>query len=478
MWARSALYQSSGAYGFRDQLQDCMAFVYAEPEIARTHLLRAASRQFIEGDVQHWWHEPSGRGVRTRFSDDLVWLAFVADHYVRVTGDAAIWDAHAPYLAMRSLAPAEQEIYDLPVQSDESGTLYEHCVRALDRACTIGDHGLPLIGSGDWNDGMNRVGLHGKGESVWLAWFLAATLRKFAVHAEARGDANVATDYRARAGAYAAAVEHTSWDGKWYRRAYFDDGSPLGTASDEECRIDAIAQSWAVLSGAGDLARARVAMQSVNEHLAREDARLLLLLTPPFNATERDPGYIKGYPPGIRENGAQYTHAALWTVLAFANLGDGDRAGELMSMLNPLSHARNRADADVYTVEPYVVAADVYTVDGHEGRGGWTWYTGSASWSYRVALEGMLGFDKRGGRLLLDPCIPTTWPRFSIEYRFGTSVYTIDVENPAGVSKGVASLTVDGVVSTDGCVHLLDDGARHAVRIVLGPVADPTEASQ
>src|SRR6185436_19710834 len=369
---------------------------------------------------------------------------FVADHYVRITGDAAIWDAHAPYLAMRSLAPAEQEIYDLPVQSDEIGTLYEHCVRALNRACTVGEHGLPLIGSGDWNDGMNRVGLHGKGESVWLAWFLAATLRKFAVHAEARGDANVATDYRARASAYAAAVEQTSWDGQWYRRAYFDDGSPLGTASDEECRIDAIAQSWAVLSGAGALARARVAMQSVNEHLVRDDARLLLLLTPPFNATERDPGYIKGYPPGIRENGAQYTHAALWTVLAFANLGDGDRAGELMSMLNPLSHARNRADADVYTVEPYVVAADVYTVAGHEGRGGWTWYTGSASWSYRVALEGMLGFDKRGDRLLLDPCIPTTWPRFRIEYRYGTSVYTIDVENPAGVSNGVASLTVDG----------------------------------
>jgi len=468
MWARSALYQSGGAYGFRDQLQDCMAFVYAEPAITRAHLLRAAGRQFTEGDVQHWWHEPTGRGVRTRFSDDLVWLPFVADHYVRVTGDAAVWDAAAPYLTMRPLAPNEQEAYELPADSGEMGTLYDHCVRALDHACTTGAHGLPLIGSGDWNDGMNRVGVHGKGESVWLAWFLTATLRRFAVHAETRGDAGTASRCRARADAYAAAVERSAWDGAWYRRAYFDDGSPLGTATDEECQIDAIAQSWAVLSGAGDSARARQAMNAVNERLVRDEERLVLLLTPPFDKSPRDPGYIKGYLPGVRENGAQYTHAALWTAWAMAMLGDGDRAGELLSMLNPFSHARTPEDAGRYKVEPYVVAADVYAATGHEGRGGWTWYTGSASWSYRVSLEGVLGFEKRGRRLRIDPCIPTGWSGFSIEYRFGASTYVIDVQNPAGIARGVASVTVDELVSPDGMIDLVDDGLRHRVVVALG----------
>jgi len=468
MWARSALYQSSGAYGFRDQLQDCMAFVYAEPEVARAHILRAASRQFVEGDVQHWWHEPSGRGTRTRFSDDLAWLPFVADRYVRVTGDTGIWDALANYLSMRPLAPGEHEVYEQPRRSDESGTLYEHCVRALDKACTQGEHGLPLIGVGDWNDGMNRVGVEGKGESVWLAWFLAATLRQFAVHAETRGDQVVVERFRTRARDYAAAVERTSWDGAWYRRAYFDDGSALGTAADDECMIDSLSQSWAVISGVADTARARTAMRSVNEHLVREDLRILLLLTPPFDHSERDPGYIKGYVPGVRENGAQYTHAALWMVLATTQLGDGDRAGELMRMLNPLSHARSRADAETYTVEPYVVAADVYAVRGHEGRGGWTWYTGSASWSYRVALEAILGFDKRGATLRMSPCIPRDWPGYTIEYRYGSSSYVIDVRNPHGASTGVISTTVDGVMATDGVVALLDDQQRHTVVVVLG----------
>jgi cyclic beta-1,2-glucan synthetase len=476
MWARSALYQSSGAFGFRDQLQDCMAFVYAEPEIARTHLLRAASRQFTEGDVQHWWHEPSGRGVRTRFSDDLAWLPFVADHYVHVTGDASIWDETAPYLSMRVLTPDEHEVYDQPRESDERGTLYEHCVRALDRACTTGEHGLPLMGSGDWNDGMNRVGVQGKGESVWLAWFLTATLRRFAVHADARGDSRTAERCRSRADAYAAAVEQSAWDGDWYRRAYFDDGTPLGTAADEECQIDAIAQSWSVLSGAGDPVRARRAMQSVNERLVRNDARLVLLLTPPFDRSERDPGYIKGYVPGVRENGAQYTHAALWTVLAMVELGDGDRAGELTRMLNPLSHARTSDDAERYKVEPYVVAADVYAVRGNEGRGGWTWYTGSASWSYRVALEGVLGFEKVGDLLRIDPCIPSAWDGFSLEYRYGESVYAIEVQNPEHVSGGVAALTIDGVASTNGHVVLSNDGMRHTVIVVLGQLtAAPAE---
>ncbi len=469
MWARSALYQSSGAFGFRDQLQDCMAFVYAEPAVARAHIVVAAGRQFPEGDVQHWWHEPSGRGVRTRFSDDLAWLPFVTDHYVRVTGDVSIWDASAPYLRMRQLAPGEHEVYDVAVAGDERGTLYEHCVRALDRACTSGAHGLPLMGGGDWNDGMNRVGAEGHGESVWLAWFLIATLRRFAEHADLRTDHGVATRLRAQADAYAAAAELTAWDGAWYRRAFFDDGAPLGTAADDECQIDAIAQSWSVISGAGDPARARTAMQSVNARLVRDDLRILLLLTPPFDHTTRDPGYIKGYVPGVRENGAQYTHAALWTVLAMTALGDGDRASELMSMVNPFSHARTREDVERYKVEPYVVAADVYAVAGHEGRGGWTWYTGAAAWTYRVGLEGILGFEKRGSTLRINPCIPAAWSTCSIVYRFGSSAYTIDINNANSLANGERVVTVDGVTVEYGVIALVDDGAPHAVVVTISP---------
>jgi cyclic beta-1,2-glucan synthetase len=469
MWARSGIYQSGGAYGFRDQLQDSMAFVYAEPEIARAHLLRAAGRQFVEGDVQHWWHEPSGRGVRTRFSDDLVWLPFVADHYVNVTGDEAVWDATAPYLAMRALGPEEHDAYDAPSLSDETGTLYEHCVRALDRACTVGVHGLPLIGTGDWNDGMNLVGAGGKGESVWLAWFLSATLRRFATHAERRNDGATAVRYRERADAYVAAAEESAWDGRWYRRAYYDDGTPLGTSTEDECRIDAIAQSWAVLSEAGDPARARAAMRSVNEHLVREDLRLLLLLAPPFDRSPRNPGYIKGYLPGVRENGAQYTPAALWTVLAMTRLGDGERAAELMRMINPLARVRTAKDVHRYMVEPYVIPADVYAARGHEGRGGWTWYTGSASWGYRVALEGMLGFEKQGSRLRMNPCIPAEWPGFTLHYRHGGSLYAIHVRNPHGVTGGVTAVTVDGARRDDVWIDLVDDGRDHAVSVVLGP---------
>jgi cyclic beta-1,2-glucan synthetase len=473
VWARAAFYQASGAYGFRDQLQDGMALTAAMPSATRRHLLRAAARQFAEGDVQHWWLPQSGQGVRTRVSDDRVWLAYAVANYVEVTGDNRVLDELVPYLDGPALRPGEHDAYFQPLVSDKRASLFEHCAWALDQSLAVGDHGLPLIGTGDWNDGMNRVGEQGKGESVWLGWFLHAALSALAPLAEVRGERERAAIWRRHAVALREAIERNGWDGGWYRRGYFDDGTPLGSGTNTECRIDSIAQSWGVISGAADPVRAASAMAAVAERLVRHEDGLVLLFTPPFDQTSPDPGYIKGYPPGIRENGGQYTHAALWSVVAFALLGNGDKAVELFSLLNPIKRSNTREAAERYKVEPYVVAADVYAEPPHGGRGGWTWYTGSAGWMYRAGLEWILGCRMQGGMLLLDPCVPTTWPGFEIALRHGTARYEISVDNPDGLSRGVSHAEIDGAPLPAGPIRLqlMDDGLTHRLQVRIGPPA-------
>lgn len=472
LWARSAFYQSGGAYGFRDQLQDAMNSIYAIEKDVKNQILLHCAHQFVEGDVQHWWHPTAtvnaDKGIRTKFSDDLLWLPLATAEYINKTGDFEILDEKISFIESEPLKEYEDERYETPRISNEISTVYEHCIRAIERSLKFGEHGIPLMGSGDWNDGMNKVGNKGKGESIWLGWFICSILDKFAPICEKRGDDKRAKRYLKVASEIVKAIEKNAWDGEWYRRAYFDDGTPLGSFENTECKIDSLAQSWAVISGYGSKERIEKAMESVERYLIKEEEGLILLFTPPFDKSKLDPGYIKGYVPGVRENGGQYTHAATWVINAFAMMGDGDKAWRLYNMINPVNHTRTSIECATYKVEPYVMAADVYAVSLHVGRGGWTWYTGAAGWMYRVGIEYILGFKKEGDKLIINPCIPKNWFEYEIKYRYKSTTYNIKVRNPNKVNKGVDKIYIDGSIIKEKFIHLVNDNREHVVEVILG----------
>lgn len=468
LWSRSAFYQSGGAFGFRDQLQDSLSILAIWPEVARKQIMKHASHQFREGDVLHWWHEPSNKGMRTRISDDYLWLPFVTAEYVKVTGDASILDQEASYMIDEILKDFEEERYCTPSVSEDAETLYAHCIRSFEHSLVFGKNGLPLMGTGDWNDGMNTVGNQMIGESVWLGWFLYVALQKFIPICIERGDFDKAKNYQKVSEAIISAIEKVAWDGDWYKRAFCDNGDVLGTIQNSECKIDSLAQTWAVFSGAADQDRVERAMHSLDDFLVLREEGLIKLLTPPFYDSELEPGYIKGYVPGVRENGGQYTHAAAWVVSAFAKLGYGDKAHELFELINPINHTRTNHEVSIYKVEPYTMAADVYSSYPHVGRGGWSWYTGSASWMHKVGIEDILGLNKEGNNLIINPCIPKKWSNYHMKYQFLDTAYEIEILNPNHVSVGVKKTKLDGNLLQENKVVMINDGRTHHVEITLG----------